>query len=60
MDTGLNDRNPVDHMAPSLEKSEVRWHLDKLDNFKGTMVLMSHHQLFSANSKIAETPNVPT
>jgi hypothetical protein len=53
MDTGINDRNPVDHMAPSLEKSEVTWHLDKLDNFKGTTVLLSHHQLFSANSKIS-------
>ncbi|HTL63642.1 MAG TPA: metallophosphoesterase [Pseudolabrys sp.] len=54
MDTGINDRNPVDHMAPSLEKSEVMWHHDKLDNFKGTTILLSHHQLFSANSKIAD------
>jgi 3',5'-cyclic AMP phosphodiesterase CpdA len=54
MDTGLNDRNPVDHMAPSLEKSEVTWHLDKLEHFTGTTVLMSHHQLFSANSKITD------
>jgi 3',5'-cyclic AMP phosphodiesterase CpdA len=56
MDTGLNDRNPVDQMAPSLEKSEVTWHRDKLDNFTGTTVLFSHHQLFSANSKIADGP----
>jgi 3',5'-cyclic AMP phosphodiesterase CpdA len=56
MDTGLNDRNPVDHMAPKLEKSEETWHRDKLDHFAGTTVLLSHHQLFSANSKIADGP----
>lgn len=54
MDTGINDRNPVDHMAPTLEKSEVTWHLDKLETFKGTTILLSHHQLFSANSKISD------
>src|SRR5262249_6169357 len=52
MDTGLNDRNPVDQIAPSLEKSEQTWHQDKLENFAGTTVLSSHHQLFSANSPI--------
>jgi predicted phosphodiesterase len=54
MDTGINDRNPVDHMAPSLEKTEVMWHQDKLDYFKGTTILLSHHQLFSANSKLSD------
>ena len=56
MDTGINDRNPVDHMAPSLEKSEVTWHIDKLTSFKGSTILCSHHQLYSANSRIADGP----
>lgn len=52
MDTGLNDRNPVDHIAPALEKSEQTWHQDKLNNFGGTTILLSHHQLFSANDPL--------
>jgi hypothetical protein len=56
MDTGINDRNPVDQMAPALEKSEQTWHQDKLDNFAGTTVLFSHHQLFSANAPLKKGP----
>ena len=36
MDTGHNDRDPVDPMAPGLEKSENTWHRDKLDKFTRT------------------------
>jgi hypothetical protein len=56
MDTGLNDRNPVDHMAPSLEKSEQIWLQDKLQNFAGTTILFSHHQLFTANKPLKKGP----
>jgi Calcineurin-like phosphoesterase len=56
MDTGLNDRNPVDQMAPALEKSEQIWHQDKLDNFAGTTILFSHHQLFSAHAPLKNGP----
>lgn len=52
MDTGYNDRDPVNPTAPGLRTSEVKWHYDKLDNFSGSTVLLSHHQLFSANSKL--------
>ena len=54
MDTGYNDRDPVHSSAPDLQASETAWHKDKLDNFAGTTVLLSHHQLFSANSKLTE------
>jgi 3',5'-cyclic AMP phosphodiesterase CpdA len=49
MDTGFNDRDPIDHKSPALVDNEVEWHSDKLKNFSGTTVLLSHHQLFSAN-----------
>jgi len=54
MDTGYNDRDPINSVAPDLRASEVKWHQDKLDKFKGTTVLLSHHQLFSANSKLTD------
>ena len=34
--------------SPGLVHSEIAWHRDKLENFSGTTVLLSHHQLFSA------------
>jgi len=49
MDTGYNDRNPIIHKSPALVDSEITWHRDKLNNFDGTTVLLSHHQLFSAH-----------
>lgn len=57
MDTGYNDSNPADQFdplatGPSLVPSEQRWLLNKLDTFPGATVLLSHHQLFSANSRI--------
>jgi 3',5'-cyclic AMP phosphodiesterase CpdA len=48
MDTGYNDRDPVNQKSPGLVPSEISWHRDKLDHFNGTTVLLSHHQLFSA------------
>ena len=52
MDTGYNDRDPVNHTAPGLQTSEIKWHRDKLDQFQGSTVLLSHHQLFSAHDKL--------
>lgn len=54
MDTGYNDRDPIDQKAPGLVPSEVTWHRDKLDNFGGTTVLLSHHQLMSAKEVLSK------
>jgi hypothetical protein len=54
MDTGYNDRNPVKkEMGPGLQSSEIKWHRDKLENFKGTTIMLSHHPLFSANASLS-------
>lgn len=63
MDTGQDDNNPyvtaLCPFAPTLfgdrdSKGELAWHKDKLDNFGGQTILMSHHQLFTrdASNKI--------
>jgi outer membrane protein assembly factor BamB len=58
MDTGYNDHDPLDAVhtwtliAPALQPNEIAWHQDKLNNFKGTTVLFSHHQLFSATATL--------
>ncbi|HUI73876.1 MAG TPA: metallophosphoesterase [Candidatus Acidoferrum sp.] len=50
MDTGLHDCDPftVISNVTYLEDSEAAWHSDKLKNFLGRTVLLSHHQLFTA------------
>lgn len=57
MDTGYDDSDPLNQLNPSiagpaLQASEILWHMDKLEKFDGTTILLSHHQLFSANAKI--------
>lgn len=54
MDTGQDDHNPIlqDHV-PALRPSETQWHQDKLTNFAGRSILLSHHQLFSTHSKLS-------
>ena len=57
MDTGLDDSNPENQVngwyaGPKLQASEVVWHKDKLNKFKGGTILLSHHQVFTANSAI--------
>jgi hypothetical protein len=54
MDTGLNDFDPftVSDVVTSLDPGEEAWHLDKIANFPGGTILLSHHQLFSAFSQI--------
>lgn len=57
MDTGYEDSNPLNqknpiYAGPWLRPDEIVWHKDKLDHFPGATILLSHHQLFSANTKI--------
>jgi hypothetical protein len=57
MDTGFNDANPGDqanpyYAGPWLQPTEVAWHQDKLNNFGGATILLSHHQLYSTNAKL--------
>ncbi len=55
MDTGYNDHNPIIQRAPWLEPSEIAWHRGRLKEFPGATILLSHHQLFSANSTIRDS-----
>lgn len=57
MDTGVQDNNPITPFGPTyVEKgllpSELTWHADKISGFAGNTILLSHHQLFSANNAI--------
>lgn len=54
MDTGLHDDNPgtVAGAVTHLEDDEVAWHCDRISEFPGRTILLSHHQLFSAFSPI--------
>jgi hypothetical protein len=58
MDTGYGDHDPNDDAfssdtrGPSLHSTELVWHYDKIDNFSGSTILLSHHQLYSAFSEI--------
>lgn len=59
MDTGQDDNNPyVTHLSPFApqlfgdrdSQGELAWHQDKLNNFSGQTILMSHHQLFTRDA----------
>ncbi|MEW6643643.1 MAG: metallophosphoesterase [Pseudomonadota bacterium] len=54
MDTGLHDDNPatVAGALTYLEEDELAWHCDRIREFPGRTILLSHHQLFSAFSPI--------
>jgi calcineurin-like phosphoesterase family protein len=57
MDTGYFDANPADQINPTyagpwLQDSEARWMQHKLDTFPGVTILLSHHQLYTANAKL--------
>ncbi|MCA6122108.1 metallophosphoesterase [Bradyrhizobium sp. WSM 1704] len=54
MDTGLHDDNPmtVTGAVTYLEDDELAWHCDRIREFTGRTILLSHHQLFSAFSPI--------
>ncbi len=63
MDTGVNDHDAnMDALGtvglspfatgPGLVPTEVSWHANKLQTFAGNTILLSHHQVFSANAAI--------
>ena len=54
MDTGLHDYNPftVTDVVTFLEKDEEDWLVERIREFPGKTILLSHHQLFSAFSRI--------
>lgn len=52
-DTGLHDDDPLGTKPTYLEDTEVAWVTDKIQNAGGRRtILLSHHQLFSANEGI--------
>jgi 3',5'-cyclic AMP phosphodiesterase CpdA len=59
MDTGYNSVSTIIHnYAPWLEFNEAAWHQNKLENFDGQTILLSHHQFFSAHEEINGTAGV--
>jgi S1-C subfamily serine protease len=54
MDTGQHDYSPlgVDDVVTFVEADEQSWLKRRIDEFAGRTILMSHHQLFSAFSRI--------
>ncbi|MBN3757624.1 metallophosphoesterase [Paraburkholderia sp. Tr-20389] len=54
MDTGLHDYIPIvgNEMLTFLEKDEEDWITERIAEFGGKTILLSHHQLFSALSQI--------
>ena len=67
MDTGYNAvhnfswTNPLvleSALAPWLDFDEAEWHKDKLKNFAGKTILLSHHQLFSSDAIINDGKDV--
>jgi hypothetical protein len=56
MDTALHDYSPldVDETVTCLEDEELEWHCERLKEFPGRTILLSHHQLFSAFSPIGK------
>ncbi|NEU12100.1 metallophosphoesterase [Methylobacterium sp. BTF04] len=54
LDTGLHDYNPagVSAAITYLEEDEIEWHCERIREFSGRTILLSHHQLFSAFSPI--------
>lgn len=61
MDTGFYDSMPVQEApginivtmeGPGVHDSEATWLRDKMQNFNGLTILLSHHQLYSTNADI--------
>jgi hypothetical protein len=54
LDTGRNDYSPfsVTDAVTFVEEIEEEWHRQRIDEFPGKTILLSHHQLFSAFSQI--------
>ncbi len=67
MDTGYNSIHNFNIAHPSqlgisyspwLTFNEAAWHQNKLENFDGKSILLSHHQLFSSDSLINNSEGV--
>jgi 3',5'-cyclic AMP phosphodiesterase CpdA len=58
IDTGYLDSNPTNELTfgvdPDILPQEKQWVDDKIKNFSGSTVLLSHHQLFSATQQITD------
>lgn len=56
MDTGLHDHDPlhVTDVLTFLEKDEEDWHVERIKEFAGSTILLSHHQLFSGFAQIGK------
>jgi hypothetical protein len=56
LDTGLHDNDPmtVTEVLTFLEKDEEDWHVERIKEFPGRTILLSHHQLFSSYSQIGK------
>lgn len=58
LDSSFYDASPASSQipskaaGPSIRIDEMRWHQHRIRNFKGSTVLLSHHQLFSICEKI--------
>lgn len=67
MDTGHNSVSAAQiakaaigsENAPTLRDDEIAWHQDKMDKFSGNTILLSHHQLFTANVDIDHADGYP-
>lgn len=59
MDTGLHDYSPfsVENAVTHIEEDEEEWLFDRVSEFEGRTILLSHHQLFSAFAPIGPTPS---
>ena len=59
MDTGLNDYSPLDvsGVITHLHDEEFDWLLRRITEFSGSTILLSHHQMFSAFSRIGNVAN---
>ncbi len=56
MDTGLHDYDPfsVTDVVTFVNPDEEEWHGERLREFGGATILLSHHQLFSSFSQIGK------
>jgi Calcineurin-like phosphoesterase len=56
MDTGLHDFNPfsVANVLTFIDEQEQAWIIERIREFPGKTILLSHHQLFSSFSQIGD------
>jgi predicted phosphodiesterase len=56
MDTGKHDFSPISvtHAETYVDGEELDWHEQRIREFPGKTILLSHHQLFSAFSQIGK------